>query len=145
MTNGIDPSDRYTELIAAYKAIPSDEWKDLGDALFTMILEGPPASVEFLQRVILDVVSPIQNDEPLPGVADIEEALDAIPSDEFISLALVLAEMGGSRPEASAAFLRVLGRMFGESIRRRNVDIDPETQAFANVIVGYFMDVGGQE
>ena len=136
-------SDSYDDLVVAYQAMPADERTNLGDALFTMILDGPPASVAFLERVVLDVVSPVRNDEPLPGVANIEETLDAIASGEFLSLGLVLCEMSDNRPEASARFLRVLGRMFGESMQRSRKargPLDPDTQAFVDVIVGYFDD-----
>jgi len=44
-------SDSYDDLVVAYQAMPADEWKNLGDALFTMILDGPPASVAFLELV----------------------------------------------------------------------------------------------
>ena len=46
-------SDSYDDLVVAYQAIPADKRKNLGDALFTMILDGPPASVAFLERVVL--------------------------------------------------------------------------------------------
>jgi hypothetical protein len=128
----------YDDLVAAYEAMPSDDWLKLGKALMTMMIEGPPASVAFLERVILDAVSPIQNDEPLPGPADLEDALDAIPSGEFLGLCAVFAEMAENWPEPSARFLKVLGRMFGGSSERRNADLDPDTRAFAEVIVGYF-------
>ncbi len=128
----------YDDLVAAYKAMPDDEWIGLGKAMMTMIIEGPPASGAFLQRVILDVASPILEDEPLPGPADIEDALDAIPTGEFLGLCAVFAEMAENRSEPSARFVRVLGRMFGSSIERRNTDLDPDTRAFAEVIVGYF-------
>jgi hypothetical protein len=46
----------YDDLVAAYRAMPSNDWLKLGKALLTMMIEGPPASVAFLERVILDVV-----------------------------------------------------------------------------------------
>jgi hypothetical protein len=130
----------YDDLVAAYEAMPSDDWIRLGKALMNMIIEGPPASGAFLERVILDVASPILEDEPLPGPADIEKALDAIPSGEFLGLCAVFAEMAENRSDGSARFVRVLGRMFGSSIERRRADLDPDTRAFAEVIVGYFTD-----
>jgi hypothetical protein len=108
-----------------------------------MIVEGPPASVAFLERVLLDVVSPILDDEPLPGSAEMEGALDAIPAGEFWGLCAVFAEMAETRSEPSARFLRVLGAMFGESMRRRDEargPLDSETQAFVDVIAGYYDD-----
>ena len=136
-------SDSYDGLVVAYQAMPAGQRKKLGDALFTMIREGPPASVAFLERVVLDVVSPVRNDEPLPGVADIEEALDAIPAGEFLGLCALLIEMSENWPEASARFLKGLGPMFGESMQRSRKargPVDPDTQAFVDVIVGYFDD-----
>ncbi len=134
-------SDTYADLVAAYQAMPDGEWVKLGDALLTMMIEGPPASVAFLERVSLDVVSPILEDEPLPGPVDMEEALDAIPSGEFLGLCAVFAEMAENRPEASARFLKALGRMFGASMQRSieaRGPLDPDTQAFVDVIVGYY-------
>jgi hypothetical protein len=63
----------------------------------------------------------------------LEEALDAIPSGEFLGLCAVFAEMAENGPEPSAQFLKALGRMFGGSIERRHADIDPDTRAFADV------------
>jgi hypothetical protein len=99
--------------------------------------------------VLLDVVSPILDDEPLPGSAEMEGALDAIPAGEFLGLCSVLIEMSENRPEASARFLKGLGPMFGASMTRQREargPLDPDTQAFVDVIVGYFDDdaTGGQ-
>ncbi len=141
----------YDDLVAAYQAMPDGEWRKLGDALLTMMIEGPPASGAFLERLSLDVAFPLLNDEPLPGSADMEEALDAIPSGEFLGLCAVFAEMAENRSEASARLLQVLGRMFGASMQRSieaRGPLDPDTQAFVDVIAGSYYDddaLGGQQ
>jgi hypothetical protein len=134
-------SDTYDDLVAAYEAMPDGEWRKLGDALLTMMIEGPPASVAFLERVSLDVVSPILEDEPLPGSTDMEEALDAIPSGEFLGLSAVFAEMAENWSEPSAQFLKALGRMFGASMQRSieaRGPLDADTQAFVDVITSFY-------
>jgi hypothetical protein len=134
-------SDTYDDLVAAYRAMPDGEWRRLGDALLTMIVEGPPASVAFLERVILDVVSPIQDGEPLPGPAGIEAALDLRNSPEGIALCGVFTEMAETWPDGSARFLRVLSRMFGASMQRRieaRGPLDADTQAFVDVVSGFY-------
>ena len=81
-------------------------------------------------------VRPEDNDE----LVAIEEALDAIPPGEFVNLCAVFAEMTEKRPEPSARFLRVLGRMFGGSIQRRYAGLDPDTRAFVDAIAGSYTD-----
>jgi hypothetical protein len=136
-------SDTYDDLVAAYEAMPDGEWVKLGDALLTMIIEGPPASGAFLERLSLDVVSPILEDELLPGPAEMDETLDAIPSGEFWGLCAVFIEMADNWPDGSARFLKALGPMFGQSMRRHveaRGPLDADAQAFVDVIAGSYYE-----
>ena len=116
-------NDVYGDLVQAFRAVPRDEWNrkgGLGDAFMHMVTVGLPGSRVFIERLALDVCSPVVEEKPPPGPGMLEEAIDAIPKDEFLALALVFLEMSENRPEVDGAFLRALGPLFGESITRRN-------------------------
>ncbi len=66
-----------------------------------------------------------------------------MPSDNFLATAALFAGMHEDGPEGTKAFTKALGRLMGESMDRRIAargPLDPDTQVFVDLIVGYFDD-----
>jgi hypothetical protein len=79
---------------------------------------------------------------------DLERALDDMPSNNFWATCALFAEMHEEGPEGTKAFTKALGVLAGESMQRRQETrgpIDPTTEAFADVVTGYFDDDGGPQ
>ena len=74
---------------------------------------------------------------------ELERALDAMPKDSFLATCALFAHMNSEPLEGTEPFTKALGRLMGESMDRQIAargPLDPDTQAFVEVIVGYFDD-----
>ena len=74
---------------------------------------------------------------------DLERALDAMPRDSFLATCALFAHMNTEPLEGTKPLTKALGRLMSESMTRRQAarePVDPDTQAFVDVIVGYFDD-----
>ena len=77
------------------------------------------------------------------ALTDLDRALDAMPKDSFLATCNLLAHMHSEPLEGTEPFTKALGRLMGESMDRQIADrgpLDPDAQAFVDVIVGYFDD-----
>ena len=84
-----------------------------------------------------------RHDEEPAALTDLERALDAMPANNFMATLALFAEMYEDGPEATKPFMEALGLLMGKSMRRcreARGPLDPDTQAFVDVIVGYFDD-----
>ena len=106
--------DRYSEVAAAHAVLPTVNREHLHDVLATMIEDGPPDSVAFLQRFADNL-----SDGVVWSNWELEDTLDSIPVGEFMALCLVFADMLEMSAVVYGGFLEALGRLFGESIGRR--------------------------